>query len=122
MAGSIKWFVYTTDNGTDFAIEADESNVEALAAGTQDYPESGNPPVFAVPINLKARYAVFSNDAGTRRIKVPIITQTIYNALDGNSTMVDPISGGNLKLLYKRPEIIRLPKGKDTGLTDSDDT
>lgn len=122
MAGSIKWFVYTTDNGTDFAIEADESNVEAIAAGTQDYPESGSPPVFAVPRNLRPRFAVYSNTAGTRRIKVPVITQTIYNALDGNSTIVDPLGTGNLTLLYKRPELITLPKGNDTGLNDGDAT
>lgn len=122
MAGSVKWFVYTTDNATDFALEADESNVEALAAGTQDYPETGSPPIFALPRNVKPRFAVYANSAGTRRIKIPVITQTIYNALDGNSTIADPITAGTLKLLYKRPEVITLPRGDDTGLNDGDAT
>lgn len=123
MGGSRKWFVYTTDNGTDFAIEADESNVEAFAAGTQDYPEVGNPPIFAIPKNVRPRHAVFAGAILGSTIKVPIITQTIYNSLTGTSTMVDPLDSGNtLALLYKRPERIRLPKGKDTGKVDGDVT
>lgn len=124
MAGSIKWFVYTLDQGGDFALEADESNIEALAAGTQDYPDTGTPPILAVPRNVTPRYAVFQSPSGQRRIKVPIITQTIYNALNGTSTIPDPINanGDDLRLIYKRPEVIRLPKGSDTGLNDGDAT
>lgn len=123
MAGSKKWFVYTADNGTDYAIEADESNVEAFAAGTQDYPEVGSPPIHAVPRNIKPRHAVFGGLANQSNIKVPIITQTIYNSLTGSSTMPDPLDAAiSLPLLYKRPEVIRLPKGKDTGKSDGDAT
>lgn len=124
MAGSLKWFVYTTDSGTDFALLADESNVEAFAAGTQDYPEIGTPPIFAVPRNIQMRHAVFKSPSGARRIRVPVITQTIYNALNGTSTMPDPItaSAPDLVLEYKRPEVITLPKGGDTGLNDGDAT
>lgn len=124
MAGSIKWFIYTTDSGVDFAIEADESNIEAFAAGTQDYPNTGTPPIFAVPRNVTVRFAVFQSPSGARRIKVPVITQTIYNALNGTSTIPDPIDPGapDLTLVYKRPEVIRLPKGPDTGLNDGDAT
>lgn len=121
MAGSIKWFIYTTDLGDDFALEADESNVEALAAGTQDYPDTGTPPLYAVPRNVTPRYAVFQSASGQRRIKVPIITQTIYNALNATSTITDPINNTDtLRLIYKRPEVITLPKGPDTGLNDGD--
>lgn len=123
MAGSRKWFIYTTDSGTDFAIEADESNVESFAAGTQDYPETGTPPIFAVPRNVTPRYAVFGGLPNQSNIKVPVITQTIYNALNGTSTMPDPLDPDtNLPLLYKRPERIKLPKGKDSGKTDGDAT
>jgi hypothetical protein len=121
MAGSRKWFVYTADNGTDYAIEADESNVEALAAGTQDYPEIGTPPIHAVPRNIKPRYAVFGGIPGQSNIKVPIITRTIYDALSGASSMADPLDpDATLPLLYKKPEEIKLPKGRDTGKTDGD--
>ena len=37
MAGSIKNFIYTTDEGDDFVLRADESNVEA-AGGAVDLP------------------------------------------------------------------------------------
>lgn len=122
MAGSIKWFIYTTDAGDDFALEADESNVEAFSAGTQDYPETGTPPIYAVPRNIKPRFAVFQSPSGDRRIKVPVITTTIYNALNGTSQMPDPITpaGPVLTLLYKRPEVITVPRGNDTGLNDGD--
>lgn len=122
MAGSIKWFIYTTDNGQDFAIEADESNVEAFAAGTQDYPDTGTPPIYAVPRNVVPRSATFVSPDGRRTIKVPVITPTIYNAINGTSTMPDPITPANpdLKLSFKTPEKIRLPKGEDTGLNDGD--
>lgn len=123
MGGSRKWFIYTTDNGEDFAIEADESNVEALAAGTQDYPETGTPPIYAIPKNLKPRTATFGGTQLQSTITVPIITQTIFNALNGTSTMADPLdSNQTLGLLFKTPERIRLPKGKDTGKTDGDAT
>jgi hypothetical protein len=123
MAGSRKWFIYTADNGTDYAIEADESNVEAFAAGTQDYPVSASAPVHAVPRNIKPRHAVFGGATQGSTIKVPIITQTIYNALTGASTMIDPLDPSlTLALLYKRPEQIRLPKGIDTGKADGDAT
>lgn len=123
MAGSIKWFIYTTDLGDDFALEADESNVEAFAAGTQDYPDTGTPPEYAVPRNITPRYAVFQSVDGKRKIKVPVITQTIYNALNGTSTMADPItSGQTLRFVYKRPELITVPTGTDTGQNDGDAT
>lgn len=123
MAGSIKWFIYTTDAGDDFALEADESNVESFAAGTQDYPDTGTPPIYAVPRNITPRYAVFVSPTGQRKIKVPVITQTIYNALNGTSTMADPIDAGvTLSFSYKRPELITVPRGPDTGLNDGDAT
>lgn len=121
MAGSRKWFIYTADNGTDYAIEADESNVEALAAGTQDYPNTGTPPIHAVPRNLKPRTATFGGVANGSTITVPIITRTIYDALSGASTMQDPLDSSlTLPLQYKTPERIRLPKGADTGKIDGD--
>ena len=53
---------------------------------------------------------------------MPVITQTIYNALNGTVTITDPMGTGDLTLVYKRPEVITLPKGGDTGLNDGDAT
>jgi hypothetical protein len=123
MAGSRKWFVYTTDAGDDFALQADESNVEAFAAGTQDYPETGTPPQYAVPRNVTPRHAFFGGTSAETKIKVPIITQTIFNALNNTSTMPDPLDAGNtLNFINKVPEKIRYPRGNDTGKLDGDAT
>lgn len=120
MAGSLRWFTYTSDDGTDWALFADESNVEA-ANGVSD---TGAPPGqnYKPPANLKVRYAVFSNAAGTRNLRIPILTQTIYNSLAPGDTIPDPIAGtGTLAYIRKRPEVIRpAPTVFDTGLTDGD--
>lgn len=122
MAGSIKWFVYTTDNGTDFALSADESNVEAVAAGTQDY-VTGLSIVFAIPRNLTPRYLYYESADGNRTIRVPVLTQALFNGAAANvPTIVDPIGAGNLTLARQSPEKIRLPKPNDTGLNDGDIT
>ena len=56
MAGSIKWFVYTTDSGQDFALKADESNLEAVNGSVQDMPGTATT-TFALPRNVKPRKA-----------------------------------------------------------------
>ncbi len=121
MAGSNKWFSYQSDDGTDWALYADESNVEGANGGTG----SGAPPgqVYKPPANLKPRYAVYGNSDQTRSIKVPVLTQTIYNSLDATDTIPDQIAGGAavLNLIRKRPEIISpIPTVFDTGLDDGD--
>lgn len=122
MAGSLKYFVYTADDGTDFALLADESNVEAVAGGTQDY-VSGLNVVYNVPRNVTPRYAFYSGQAGARTLRVPVLTQTLFNnIITGAPTITDPIGGGTLTLIRKQPEIIRLPRPDDTGLIDGDAT
>ncbi len=123
MAGSMKWFIYTTDQGGDYAIKLDESNTEAVNGSTQDY-ISGTTVLNAVPRNYSLRYAVYQNSAGTRTIKCCCLTQSVYNGIISNvPTITDPISGGTLFLKRLEPERIRLlPFPQDTGLTDGDDT
>lgn len=122
MAGSLKWFVYQTDNGTDFAIELDESNTEAINAGNNDY-VANTGIIFAVPKNVTPRYAFYANTPGTRVIKVVALTPTIFNGLVANArTITDPIDvADTLTLVRVRPEIIRLPYPNDTGIDDGDD-
>lgn len=119
MAGSLKWFGYQSDDGTDWAIFGDESNIEAANGGNATAPLSST--IYKPPSNLKPRYAVFGNQAGTRNLKVPITTQAIYNALNAANTITDPIDGGTLVFLRKRPELIGpSPTQFDTGLDDGD--
>lgn len=123
MAGSNKWFVYTTDDGTDFALLADESNTEAVNGAVQDFVP--NVAIkYALPKNVRPRRAVYSNNDGSRVITCYCLTQTVYNGVPTNqSSITDPIGGGTLGLVRIRPEIIsRLPFAGDTGLNDGDAT
>jgi len=124
LAGSKKYFVYTTDAGTDFALLADESNTEALNGGTQDYAD-GVTVQYELPRNLKPRRVIYGNAAGTRRITCYALTEAVYDgAVAGVPTITDPIAGtGNLTIVDIIPEIRkRIPIAIDTGLTDGDAT
>lgn len=125
MAGSIKWFVYTTDTGVDYALRLDESNTEAVNSGTQDYVTGLNISP-ALPRNIRPREIFYTNAARTRTVRCVALTQTIYNAVVGGSvpTIGDPIAGGanTLGLIRARGERIQLPVPLDSGLTDGDDS
>lgn len=121
MTGSLRWFTYTSDDGTDWALFADESNTEAAndTTGSSGAPADQQ---YKPPSNLKPRFAVFGSADGTRNIRVPILTQGEYNALTSADTIPD-IAGGStpLRLIRKRPEVISpLPTVADTGLDDGD--
>lgn len=120
MAGSLKWFVYTTDAGTPYAINADESNVEAANGTTFGWTSAD--PIDGVPRNFRPRFAVYEGAGGTRTIRIPIMTQEAYNTVQADVPEIpDAISGaGVLTFAYKRPEIIRVPRAADTGLLDGD--
>ena len=122
MAGSLKWFTYTDDNGAIYALFADESNVEAVNEGG-DY--TGTPAlVDALPRNVTPRRAFYGNADGSRTISIPVLTSARLLALPTEvPTITDPIAGtGTLTLLRVRPEIRRLPIPNDTGLQDGDAT
>ena len=125
MAGSIKWFVYTTDAGDDYAIKLDESNTEAVNGSTQDF-VAGLSLKDALPRNIKPRVIFYTNTARTRRIKCVALTQTIYNgAISGGVMSIpDSIAGGaaTLGLIGAKGEQIQLPVPFDTGLDDGDAT
>lgn len=124
MAGSIKWFIYTTDSGEDYGLRLDESNTEAVNASTQDLIAGATIP-FALPRNVKPRYVEYTNAARTRTIKCVCLTQAIYNGVisGGVPTITDPIAGsGTLGLIRGKGEQVQLPQPLDTGLTDGDDT
>jgi hypothetical protein len=122
MAGSIKWFEYTTDNGDVFAIELDESNTEAINGTTGDY-VAASTQIYARPTNVTPRSLYYSNADKTRTIKCVALTQAIYtDAFTNTRTLADPIDDGEtLTLVRQRPEVIRLPYPQDTGLQDGDD-
>lgn len=124
MAGSKKFFVYTTDQGDDFAILADESNTEAVNGATQDF-VAGLAVAYTLPGNIRPRAAVYQNADKTRTIRCYALTQTIYNGIVSSvPTITDPIAGtGTLTLSRLEPEKIKLlPVAGDSGLNDGDAT
>lgn len=124
MAGSKKYFVYTADNDIDYALLADESNTEAVNAGTQDYAD-GVSIIHELPRNIRPRFAEYANATRTRKIKCYALTQAVYNgAAIGVPSITDPIAGtGTLFLVRLEPERLkRIPISVDTGLTDGDAT
>lgn len=124
MAGSIKWFIYTDDNGEEFAIKLDESNTEAVNGANQDFLPNATVTV-GVPRNIKPRRVYFANLARTRVISCVALTQTIYaGVIAGNITTIpDPITqGGTLFLIRADGERRTIPFGQDSGLDDGDDS
>lgn len=122
MAGSIKWFIYTTDDGDDFGIKLDESNTEDLNGGVQDFPNTP-PTQLALPRNIKPRHVIYRNIDGTITRKVVALTPAIYSGAEANNpTMVDQVSGQTLSIRRKIGEVVSLPFGQDTGLQDGDPT
>jgi hypothetical protein len=118
MAGSLKGFKYIADDGTTWALFADESNIESVNAGvsmaitpTEKY---------KVPKNLRPRAATFQNALGTIRRKVVVLTTARLGELDAASTIVDQVSGDTLQLKRTDGEVVSLVPLGDTGLLDGD--
>lgn len=123
MAGSRKDFIYTDDTGSEFAINLDESNTEAIN-GTAGQVTVANTPQDYVPRNVKVREVFYTNAARTRTIRCVPLTQAIYLALltPPFPPLPDPIdaAGPVLTLGRANGERRRVPKAADTGLTDGD--
>ena len=118
MAGSLKWFVYTANDANDFAILADESNIEGVN-GTNATIIS--PTVkYKIPGNLKPRTATFQSVDGLIRREIVVLNAAAEAALTGTSTITDQSSGETLFLRSLKGEQVLLPNLADTGLLDGD--
>lgn len=123
MAGSIKWFVYTTDEGDDFALKADESNTEAVNGSVQDFPNGTPPTLYSLPGNVQPRHFIYRSVDGKVTRKVYALTAAIFAGGDNAvASFPDPVSGQTVNLQRKVGEIIAYPFGPDTGLEDADAT
>lgn len=114
MAGSLKWFSYTTDAGDDFAVFADESNAEL--AGTGVDLAGGASTRYALPRNVQPRYARYQDATGT------IVRKALISVQGTNPTtpIVDPSSGASLDITAIVGEQVRIVTGVDTGIIDGD--
>lgn len=114
MVGSKSWFIYTSDAGTNFAIQADKSNV--LAVNPSGASNTGLPSV-AVPRNIKPRYALFASADGLTRRKVVLLTPSDVSALSPTLSFTPQGTTVAVTLSYARGESRQIPKLADTGLT-----
>jgi len=114
MAGSLKWLRYTTDVGDDFGIFADESNAEL--AGTAVDLTGGASILYALPRNVKPRFARYQDATGTIVRKAIICVQ----GTAPTTPIVDPSSGASLDLTAIVGEKVRILTGVDSGIIDGD--
>jgi len=124
MAGSRKWFVYTTNAAETFALNIDESNGEAVNGATGDY-GAATAIQNALPRNITPRAAVYTSADGNRSIRCYVLDPTTYNTIIADQpTIDDPLQTGNtLTLSRLEPETLTiLPIAVDTGLNDGDAT
>lgn len=128
MVGSLKYFVYTTDDGEEFAIRRDESNIEGsmTLAGNPEEQGDYTPlslPIYELPPNVKPRKVVFSSADGRVRREIVCLDVDTYDGITTTDTISQPTEGDGtltLRLARKVGEVIRVPRSDDTGLTDGD--
>lgn len=126
MAGSLKWFVYTADNGSQYGVKLDESN--AKAAGFPDYAGGAAGSFPQLPRGARMRYANVVSGQVKRRIYVPSTTAPLWTnpattvpLLDfstsaaGVPVTATPVTAVVTSLVGER---FRRPFVGDTGLTD----
>ena len=121
MAGSKKTVAYTADNGSQYCIKVDESNVEMIM-GAQ-VPASGAFP--ALPKGTEPRKVRIEDITGRVKRVIPVLTQARFNELTGSTALT--LGGGDIdnltdvRVRTKVPEKNRfIPRNFDTGKDDGD--
>jgi len=119
MAGSLKYFTYTADDGSNFALLADESNVEAVNGAEVAAITAATK--YKLPGNVTPRSATFQNSDGTIRRKVVVLNDAALALQVPGYNFIDQSSGVAVFLRRVDGESIQLPNLADTGLTDGDE-
>ncbi len=126
MAGSLKYFVYTTNGGSTYPIRMDESNGEAV--GNTDLTDANASTLTgqSLPRNITPRYALYRSADGNTTRKIPITANNVdLEDLPANFTVASPVVGGTDITVVRQSlvgEVQRAALPADTGLTDGDDT
>jgi len=122
MAGSVKWFEYSTQSGDTFAVLMDESNGEAV--GNPDYTPTSTA-TYALPRNVRPRHAIYRSADGNSQRKI-IVSDNAANAGTLPATIdFNDGNGGTVTCSLSQfvgEEYRPIPSAEDTGLTDGDAT
>lgn len=122
MAGSIKDFSYTTNEGDVFYVRMDESNGEAV--GNTDLTADPTDGRYALPKNIKPRTVRYRSLDGLVSREIVCSTNAILAAAPASIT-VNLGSGGTEELFLSGSSGEKskwIPRAADTGLLDGDAT
>lgn len=122
MAGSLKFFKYTTSGGTEYAIKMDESNGEAIA--NTDL-AAGDAALPGLPRNITPRYVLYRSADGLTTRKIPVTGNTIdLTDLPATFTVANPVIAGAAITVLRQSlvgEIQRPVVPVDTAQLDGDE-
>jgi hypothetical protein len=121
MAGSRKTVKYTSDDGEDYCISVDESNIE-LIMGAQ-VPANAEFP--ALPKGTTPRFVRVESELGLTKRTIPVLNVARFNSLTGSTPFTlglgDIDSGTPVRVRNKIAEKTRfIPRDYDTGKIDGD--
>jgi hypothetical protein len=123
MAGSLKWFKYTTNGGANYGIRMDESNGEAV--GNTDV-VAADLPLVEKPRGLTPRYVLYRSADGLTTRKIPVTANNVdLTDLPATIDVANPVIGGAAITLNRQSligEIQRSVIAVDTAQTDGDAT
>lgn len=98
MAGSLRPFIYESDDGKEYSIVRDESNTEILNAagqGTSSTPNSSTP---NLPRGYEPRYALlYQKDDPRVKRKVVVLNSAIFQDLNGGTDYSLQVVGSSNK-------------------------
>jgi hypothetical protein len=123
MSFSKRWFPYTDDAGTVFAVLRDESNTELVSttADTATVPAGTTP----LASGITARYVTLRNADGQFK-DCTVLTSAEFVAISNGDAFAGTVydnaaAATSWVCVRKTPEIARRqPFAMDTGLTDGD--
>ncbi len=123
MAGSLKFFKYTTTGGDEFAIKMDESNGEAI--GNTDLVDA-DLPINELPRNIIPRYVLYRSADNLTTRKIPVTeNDSDLSDLPATIEVASPIAAGAAITLNRQSLIGEIQKpvvAVDTAQTDGDVT
>lgn len=123
MAGSIKFFKYTTNGGINYAIKMDESNGEAI--GNTDLVDA-DLPITELPKGIIARYVLYRSADGLTTRRIPVTANNVdLTALPATITVASPIVAAAGIVLLRQSLVGEIQKpviAVDTAQLDGDAT